>query len=206
MQANSPGQQQYKTATGWRHWPVMEQFFELKRKVAIGEMSSLGIFAFAVVLFVSSSLIIAFGLKGLSDFAGIFVLYLATLMLALQPEGTPGEDDSSLRAKQKRHLRIALGFVVFGTMMQFSSFHLSRSEAKSEIERKLAIDQSISQIQKAAVLAENRLNELEKASAVKAQDLARAQSEIQKLKESAEHVRANASLGSSVTSRGTRSR
>lgn len=206
MQANSPGQQQYKTATSWRHWPVIEQFFELKRKVAIGEAGRLGIIAFAVVLLASSSLIIAFGLKGFSDFAGIFVLYLATLMLALQPQGAPGEDDSSLRAKQKRHLRIALGFVVFGTMMQISSFELSRSEAKGEIERRLAVDQSIGQVQKAAVLTENRLNELEKASAVMAQDLARAQSEIQKLKKFAEHVGANGSLGSSVTSRGTRNR
>ena len=202
MQTNSPDKQQFKTATGWRHWPLIEQFVELKSKVALGEASRLGLLVFAVVLFASSWAILRFDIKEFSDFASIFVLYLATLMLALQPEGTPGENSSSLRAKQKRHLRIALGFVAFGAMMQMASFHLNSTHSKEETERRVSIDRSISQIELATRLAEKRLHFLEEANAAQAKDLTETKSEIQTIKSYTEHSPVKQSTGSVAVSPG----
>lgn len=199
MHANSPGQQQIKTATGWRHWPIIEQFFELKSKVAFGEVSGLDRVVFAVVVAVSSWAIIHFGVKRVADFAGIVVLYLATLLLALQPEWTTGDSDSSLRAKQKRHIRIALGFVIFGTVMQISSFQLGITEAVVETNKRIALDKSMD---KATRLTEKRLKLLEEATAVQAQGLAQAKSEILTMKKVAEHSRVKQSPSLAPVSRG----
>lgn len=179
---DSPGRGNNRD-TGWRGWPIIEQFIELKRKVALDELRDLYIVFFATILLASFAAVISFEIKRFADFVGIFVLYLATLMLALPPERTSEEDDKTLRDKQRRHIRIALGFVAFGTGMQMSSFHLSGKEANDKTEAR------IRQFEETARSTETRLKSLEEENAAQAYALAQARSEIQTMKEVTEHGR-----------------
>ena len=178
QQENSPSLQENKKDKTWRDWPIIEQFIQLKRKIAFTELSWLWRVLFAIILLVSMVCVLHFEIKRAADFAGIFFLYLATLMLALQPERTSGESDESLAPKQKRHIRIALGFVVFGTAMQLSSFNLSGKETNDEIETRLD-------------RLESQLNPSEQKNVVQADALAKAKSERQPVKEVTEGIRVN---------------
>lgn len=185
MKLKTPLKEEIKTGTGWIHWPIFEPFFELKRKVALGDLSLFGRFGlvlFVIVLGGSCAAIVSFDIKRLSDFGGIFVLYLATLMLALQPEGTPEDTADTLRVKQKRHVRIALGFVVFGTMMQIASFNLDGRHSTKEDELKATRARELANVDKKVSLAVTKLKELETKSVVLAQNLDQAKSELASVK------------------------
>lgn len=103
-------------------------------------------------------------------------------MLALQPEGTPEDTEGTLRVKQKRHLRIALGFVAFGTMMQISSFHLDGRHSTEEDKLKATRARELDNVDKKVSLAVIKLKELETKSVVLAQNLDQAKSELASVK------------------------
>lgn len=160
--------QRIKTATSWRHWPVIEQCIVLKRKLAFAEINRMTVVIFCLVLAVIYAAIVYLDVKRVSDFLGIALLYFATLMLALQPEQARTEDEEIYKEKQKRHVRIALGFVVFGTLMQFASFNLDKNHSQEDAKVK---DAQLNAIQKQFENVEVRLKELESRSTVMVRDL-----------------------------------
>jgi len=183
LQENCLGQQENSIAQ-----PV-----ELERKqVDVGQVSIRWIIIYGLLIWAITSAVLSLEIKRAADFAGIFVLFLATLILALQPESTSGEKEGRLAAKQKKHIYTAIALVVFGTIMQFSSFDLSRREASEAENRIRQLDR--------------RLEYLEKANAVQADTLAHAESEIKRMKEATKNNRVNQLPASIGVSRSVHSR
>ena len=141
-----------------------------KRQVALGKMGPRWTIICALLILAIASTVLSFQIKRFADFSGIFLLFLATLILALQPER-----DGTLSVEQKKHIYMAIVLVVIGTIMQFSSFNLSGKEA-SETEKRMS-------------QFDSRLKALEKANAVQAEALAQAKSETQTMNEATEKRR-----------------
>lgn len=181
---NEFGSQTISTATGWRHFPIIENVVELKRKLAICNAKWASFF-FLVAVGVCCYFIISFQAKRLSDFLALFLLYAATLLLAMPPERTASDNDITWRDKQTRQVRVALGFVVVGTAMQFISFNLGDLETKAE-EQKPGVTQKTQEMDKAAALTEERFKTIEAAQATLRNDLLETQSQIRKMQGGAE--------------------
>jgi len=155
LRANCPGQQKNNSA----------QCIEVEGQVAPGKVSWLWKIICGLGLVAIGSTVLSFQIKRVADFAAIFLLFLATVILALQPES----DGTALSVRQKKHIYTAIALVVVGMIMQISSFELSGREA-------IEIEKRISQF-------DSRLKALEKANIAQADALAHAKSEIQTMKE-----------------------